>query len=124
MRVVADHVRTLAVAIADGALPGNTGRGYVLRRILRRAVRYGYQGLGLREPFLASLLPALADEMGDAFPELVASIDTASRVITGEEESFLKTLDKGIELFETGRSCRLENAVFWERARCCASLVR
>ena len=100
MRVVADHVRTLAVAIADGALPGNTGRGYVLRRILRRAVRYGYQGLGLREPFLASLLPALADEMGEAFPELRASIDTASRVITGEEESFLKTLADGIERFE------------------------
>ena len=71
MRVVADHVRTLAVAIADGALPGNTGRGYVLRRILRRAVRYGYQSLGLTEPFLADLLPALADEMGEAFPELV-----------------------------------------------------
>ena len=99
MRVVADHVRTLAVAIADGALPGNTGRGYVLRRILRRAVRYGYQGLGLREPFLASLLPALADEMGEAFPELVASMDTASRVITGEEESFLKTLASGLEMF-------------------------
>ena len=101
MRVVADHVRTLAIAIADGALPGNTGRGYVLRRILRRAVRYGYQSLGLREPFMASLLPALADEMGEAFPELVASIDTASRVITGEEESFLKTLASGIERFET-----------------------
>ena len=100
MRVVADHVRTLAVAIADGALPGNTGRGYVLRRILRRAVRYGYQSLGLTEPFLASLLPALADEMGEAFPELRASIDTASRVITGEEESFLKTLADGIERFE------------------------
>ncbi len=101
MRVVADHVRTLAIAIADGALPGNTGRGYVLRRILRRAVRYGYQSLGLREPFMAALLPALADEMGEAFPELVASMDTASRVITGEEESFLKTLAEGIEMFET-----------------------
>ena len=101
MRVVADHVRTLAVAIADGALPGNTGRGYVLRRILRRAVRYGYQGLGLREPFLASLLPALAGEMGGAFPELTDSIDTARRVITGEEESFLKTLASGIDLFES-----------------------
>ena len=100
MRVVADHVRTLAIAIADGALPGNTGRGYVLRRILRRAVRYGYQSLGLTEPFLADLLPALADEMGEAFPELRASIDTARRVITGEEESFLKTLASGIERFE------------------------
>ena len=68
MRVVADHVRTLAVAIADGALPGNTGRGYVLRRILRRAVRYGYQALGLREPFMAALLPALVTEMGERVP--------------------------------------------------------
>ncbi len=100
MRVVADHVRTLAVAIADGALPGNTGRGYVLRRILRRAVRYGYQSLGLTEPFLADLLPALSREMGEAFPELVSSLDTASRVITGEEESFLKTLEGGIELID------------------------
>ena len=100
MRVVADHVRTLAVAIADGALPGNTGRGYVLRRILRRAVRYGYQGLGLREPFLAALLPALAAEMGPAFPELVETQETAARVITGEEESFLRTLESGIEKFE------------------------
>jgi len=100
MRVVADHVRTLAVAIADGALPGNTGRGYVLRRILRRAVRYGYQSLGLRAPFLASLLPALADEMGETFPELRESIDTASRVLTGEEEAFLNTLAGGIEMFD------------------------
>ena len=99
MRVVADHVRTLAVAIADGALPGNTGRGYVLRRILRRAVRYGYQSLGLREPFMAALLPALADEMGGAFPELRASVDTASRVITGEEESFFKTIEPGDDFF-------------------------
>jgi alanyl-tRNA synthetase len=101
MRVVADHVRTLAVAIADGALPGNTGRGYVLRRILRRAVRYGYQSLGLREPFLADLLPALADEMGEAFPELVESQSTAAKIVTAEEESFLKTLAGGIELFES-----------------------
>ena len=101
MRVVADHVRTLAVAIADGALPGNTGRGYVLRRILRRAVRYGYQSLGLREPFLAALLPALAEEMGEAFPELVESQSTAAKIITAEEEAFLKTLAGGIDLFES-----------------------
>ncbi|PAP76761.1 alanine--tRNA ligase [Rubrivirga marina] len=100
MRVVADHVRTLAVAIADGALPGNTGRGYVLRRILRRAVRYGYQALGLREPFLASLLPALADEMGEAFPELVESQSTAAKIITAEETAFFKTLVEGIEMFD------------------------
>ncbi|WP_412063431.1 alanine--tRNA ligase [Rubrivirga sp. IMCC45206] len=101
MRVVADHVRTLAVAIADGALPGNTGRGYVLRRILRRAVRYGYQALGLRQPFLASLLPALVEEMGGAFPELMESQETAARIITGEEEAFLRTLAGGIDLFDS-----------------------
>ncbi|WP_412067874.1 alanine--tRNA ligase [Rubrivirga sp. IMCC43871] len=100
MRVVADHVRTLAVAIADGALPGNTGRGYVLRRILRRAVRYGYQALGLRQPFMASLLPALADEMGGAFPELLESQATAARIITGEEEAFLRTLSEGIDFIQ------------------------
>ena len=101
MRVVADHVRTLAVAIADGALPGNTGRGYVLRRILRRAVRYGYQALGIREPFMASLLPALVGEMGGAFPELVETQETAAKIITGEEEAFLRTLSDGITMFET-----------------------
>ena len=100
MRVVADHVRTLAVAIADGALPGNTGRGYVLRRILRRAVRYGYQALGIREPFMASLLPALVGEMGGAFPELAETQETAARIITAEEEAFLKTLEYGIGIFE------------------------
>lgn len=101
MRVVADHVRTLAFAIADGAQPGNTGRGYVVRRILRRAVRYGYQALGLREPFLAALLPALAAEMGEAFPEVVGQQEAIGRIITGEEEAFLKTLAGGIDLFET-----------------------
>ena len=101
MRVVADHVRTLAFAIADGAQPSNTGRGYVIRRILRRAVRYGYQGLGLREPFLASLLPALVEVMGEAFPEIAEQQDTIGRIVTGEEEAFLKTLSGGIDLFET-----------------------
>ena len=100
MRVVADHVRTLAFAIADGAQPSNTGRGYVIRRILRRAVRYGYQGLGFREPFLASLLPALASSMGEAFPEIVEQQETIGKIITGEEEAFLKTLASGIEMFE------------------------
>ncbi len=100
MRVVADHVRTLAFAIADGAQPGNTGRGYVIRRILRRAVRYGYQALGLREPFLASLLPALAEEMGEAFPEIVEQQETIGRIITGEEDAFLKTLASGIDMFD------------------------
>ena len=105
MRVIVDHVRTLAFAIADGAQPSNTGRGYVIRRILRRAVRYGYQGLGLREPFLAALLPALAAEMGEAFPELRESQETAARIISAEEQAFFRTLDTGIEMFE--RSARV-----------------
>ena len=100
MRVIVDHVRTLAFAIADGAQPGNTGRGYVIRRILRRAVRYGYQGLGIREPFLASLLPALGDAMGGAFPEIVEQQETIARIVTGEEEAFLRTLEGGLETFE------------------------
>ncbi|MDT0632135.1 alanine--tRNA ligase [Rubrivirga litoralis] len=100
MRVIADHVRTLAFAIADGAQPSNTGRGYVIRRILRRAVRYGYQGLGLREPFLASLLPALADAMGGAFSEIVEQQEAVGRIVTAEEEAFLKTLGSGIEVFD------------------------
>ena len=101
MRVVADHVRTLAFAIADGASPSNTGRGYVIRRILRRAVRYGYQGLGLREPFLHALLPTLAESMGDAFPELRETLPTAQAIVKGEEEAFLRTLAGGIDFFET-----------------------
>ena len=100
MRVIVDHVRTLAFAIADGAQPGNTGRGYVIRRILRRAVRYGYQGLGIREPFLASLLPALGEAMGEAFPEIVENRETIARTVTAEEEAFLKTLAGGIDLFD------------------------
>ncbi len=100
MRVVADHVRTLVFAITDGAAPSNTGRGYVVRRILRRAVRYGYQGLGLREPFLYALVPAVVREMGDAFPEIVASQANVARTVRAEEEAFLKTLGTGIELFE------------------------
>ncbi len=100
MRVVADHVRTLVFAIADGAAPSNTGRGYVIRRILRRAVRYGYQGLGLRAPFLHALVPAVVGEMGDAFPEIVGAKDAIARTIRGEEEAFLKTLGRGIIMFE------------------------
>ncbi len=101
MRVVADHVRTLVFAITDGAAPSNTGRGYVVRRILRRAVRYGYQGLGLREPFLYALVPAVVKEMGSAFPEIVASQESVVRTVRAEEEAFLKTLGTGIDLFES-----------------------
>ena len=101
MRVVADHLRTVAFAIADGAQPGNTGRGYVIRRILRRAVRYGYQALGLREPFLYTLVSVLVDKMGAAFPELSEKQDYIERVTKAEEESFLRTLEEGLALFDT-----------------------
>ena len=100
MRVVADHVRTLVFAISDGAAPSNTGRGYVVRRILRRAVRYGYQGLGLREPFLHALVPVVAEAMGEAFPGIVASAGMVQGVVRAEEEAFLRTLGTGIDLFE------------------------
>ncbi|MCY3555851.1 MAG: alanine--tRNA ligase [Gemmatimonadetes bacterium] len=98
-RVVADHIRALAFAIADGALPSNEGRGYVLRRILRRAARYG-RNLGLADPFLYRLVPTLTEEMGAAYPELSAAQEKVEQVIRSEEESFGRTLDHGIELFE------------------------
>ncbi len=98
MRVMADHVRALSFAIADGALPGNEGRGYVLRRILRRAVRYG-RNLGFTEPVLFRLVEVLAAIMGDAFPEIRQHRATIERVIGGEEEAFFATLDRGIERY-------------------------
>ncbi len=98
-RVIADHIRTLGFAIADGILPSNEGRGYVLRRILRRAVRYG-RTLGFHEPFFYKLVDVLADTMGDVFPEVRARKAHVQDVIRHEEEAFNKTLDKGIELFE------------------------
>ena len=98
-RVIADHIRTLSFAIADGIQPGNTDRNYVLRRILRRAVRYG-RTLGFHEPFFYKLVAVLADTMGDVFPELRAKQDHIEQVIQREEEAFNKTLDRGIELFE------------------------
>jgi alanyl-tRNA synthetase len=99
MRVIADHIRALAFAIADGAVPGNEGRGYVLRRILRRAARYGRK-INLIEPFLYQLIDVLAINMGDVFPEIKEKRDYVKKVIKGEEESFNATLDRGIELFE------------------------
>ncbi|MGN6554003.1 MAG: alanine--tRNA ligase-related protein, partial [Verrucomicrobiota bacterium] len=97
-RVIADHSRTLSFAIADGIQPGNTDRNYVLRRILRRAVRYG-RTLGFREPFFYKLVHVLADSMGDVFPEIRARRDHVEEVIQREEEAFNKTLDRGIEQF-------------------------
>ncbi|HYE58865.1 MAG TPA: alanine--tRNA ligase, partial [Rhodothermales bacterium] len=99
LRVVGDHLRAVSFAIADGVLPGNTGRGYVIRRILRRAVRYGYQTLDLREPFLVRLVPVLADHMGDAFPELRTQQGYIERVVRAEEEAFLETLGTGLQAF-------------------------
>jgi alanyl-tRNA synthetase len=99
MRVMADHVRTVAFSVADGAFPGNEGRGYVLRRILRRAVRYS-RNLGFREPVLFKLVQTLVDTMGDVFPELKTQQSVVERVIKGEEETFLQTLERGLEKFE------------------------
>ncbi|MFZ1280075.1 MAG: alanine--tRNA ligase [Ignavibacteriaceae bacterium] len=99
MRVIADHIRALTFAIADGAVPGNDGRGYVLRRILRRAARYGRK-INLKDPFLYKLVDVLAETMGDVFPEAIEKKDYVKKVIKAEEESFNATLDRGIELFD------------------------
>src|ERR1035438_5028274 len=98
-RVIGDHIRTLSFAIADGIPPGNTDRNYVLRRILRRAVRYG-RTLGFHEPFFYKLVAVLADKMGHVFPEIRTKQDYIEQVIQREEEAFNKTLDRGLALFE------------------------
>ena len=98
-RVIADHIRTLSFSIADGILPGNNDRNYVLRRILRRAVRYG-RTLGFHEPFFYKLVDVLAETMGDVFPEIRAKKQPQSKKSSSaEEEAFNKTLDRGIEVF-------------------------
>jgi alanyl-tRNA synthetase len=97
MRVIADHVRAISFSIADGQLPSNTGAGYVIRRILRRAVRYGYQSLELKEPFMYQLVPVLANQMGDAFPELANQKVLIEKVIKEEETSFFRTLELGLK---------------------------
>ncbi len=98
MRVVADHLRAVAFSIADGQLPGNAKAGYVIRRILRRAVRYAYTFLGQKDAFIFKLVNVLTQEMGAAYPELAAQRELVARVIKEEEDSFLRTLDKGINL--------------------------
>ena len=100
MRVIADHIRAIAFSIADGQLPSNVKAGYVIRRILRRAVRYGYTFLGFDEPFLCSLVPQLVADMGEAYPELPKQQKLIESVIREEEMSFLRTLDRGIKLMD------------------------
>ena len=100
MRVVADHLRTIAFSIADGQLPGNAKAGYVIRRILRRAVRYAYTFLGQKQAFIYRLLPVLIQEMGATYPELEGQKELITKVMKEEEESFLRTLDTGIKLLD------------------------
>ena len=100
MRVIADHIRTIAFAVADGVTPGNVGRSYVIRRILRRGVRFGYQTLDMREPFMYRLVDPLQKKMSKHFPELTEHQDHIERVIKAEEQNFLQTLGKGIEFLE------------------------
>jgi alanyl-tRNA synthetase len=100
MRVIADHIRAIAFAITDGQLPSNNKAGYVIRRILRRAVRYGYTFLGFRKPFMFQLINVLTEQMGGAFPELNKQRDLVTKVIREEEDSFLRTLETGIRMLE------------------------
>ena len=99
-RIIADHIRCLTAAIADGAMPGAEGRSYVLRRILRRGVRHGRQTFGVEKPFLAKIVPAVVDVLGDTFPEMKERADHVASVINDEEEAFRRTLDRGLELFD------------------------
>lgn len=100
LRVISDHVRAIAFSISDGQLPANSGAGYVIRRILRRAIRYGYQTLNLKEPFMCELALTLSDTMGGAFPELVNQKELIYKVIKEEELSFFRTLEQGIKRFD------------------------
>ncbi len=99
IRVIADHIRAVVFSIADGASPGNDGRGYVIRRIQRRAIRYGWDKLGFKEPFMYKLVQTLADQFEEVFPEIVAQQEYITNVVRAEEKSFLKTLGQGIDIF-------------------------
>ncbi len=109
MRVIADHIRTIAFSITDGQLPGNAKAGYVIRRILRRAVRYGYTFLDQKQAFMYKLLPTLIENMGGAYPELNAQKDLIGRVIKEEEDAFLRTLETGIRLLDKTMTEAKEN---------------
>lgn len=100
IRVIVDHVRAVAFAIADGQLPSNTGAGYVIRRILRRAIRYGFTFLGTKEPFINKLVEVLANQMGEFFPEIKSQQQLVTNVIREEEASFLRTLEQGLQLLD------------------------
>jgi len=100
MRVIADHIRAISFTIADGQIPSNTGAGYVIRRILRRAVRYGYQSLDLKEPFLHNLVDILVHQMGSVFPEIVKQEKLVKKVILEEEQAFMRTLEQGLKRIE------------------------
>jgi len=100
IRVISDHVRAVAFSIADGQLPSNTGAGYVIRRILRRAIRYGFTFLAIKKPFIHKLIDTLSKQMGDSFPELISEKNLIINVIREEENSFLRTLDQGLVLLE------------------------
>ena len=115
-RVIADHVRCLTMAITDGARPSNEGRGYVLRRILRRAVRHAHQTLGVKGPLLHQLVPAVLTSLGDAFAELKRDPKNVAQVIREEEEAFLKTMDRGLELFEAASGLARDRRISAEDA--------
>ncbi len=119
LRVISDHIRAIAFAIADGQLPSNNKAGYVIRRILRRAVRYGYTYLGFREPFMNTIIPMLADQFDGVFPELKAQQDFIQRVILEEENSFLRTLETGLKrldeiIFQTEKGGVINGDIVFE----------
>ncbi len=114
MRVMSDHIRAITCAIADGQLPSNNKAGYVIRRILRRAVRYGFTFLNLKEPFLNKLIPILAEQFRDVFPEIKAQQDFIMRVVMEEESAFLRTLDTGIKRFEDYKKKNVEGEFAFE----------
>ncbi len=116
IRVIADHVRAVAFSIADGQLPSNTGAGYVIRRILRRAIRYGFTFLGSKEPFIYKLVETLSNQMGDSFPEIKSQKTLCANVIREEENSFLRTLDQGLILLENIISNSTEKIISGKRA--------
>lgn len=116
IRVIADHVRAVAFSIADGQLPGNTGAGYVIRRILRRAIRYGFTFLDMKEPFIYRLVKVLSETMGDTFPELREQYQLIENVVQEEESSFLGTLEQGLVLLETVIKSSKEKIIHGQKA--------